>query len=59
MTFGITEKERKAEERHFKRVEKMIERKDRKGLEREMRAFLREEKRDLKKYNKSSKDDWL
>lgn len=58
MTFIITEKERKAEERHFKRVEKMIERKDRKALEREMRIFLREEKRDLKKYNKSLKYDW-
>lgn len=59
MTFPITEKERKAEERHFKRVEKMIERKDRKALEREMRAFIRDEKRDFKKFNKASKDDWL
>lgn len=53
MTFTITEKERRAEERHFKKVEKMIIRKDRKALEREMRAFVRDEKRDLKKFNKS------
>lgn len=53
MTFIITEKERKAEERHFKKVEKIIARKDRKALEREVRAFIRKEKRDLKKFNKS------
>jgi len=48
MSLKITEKEWKAEEKEFKRVEKMIARKDKKELERW-----------IKKFNKSSKNDWL
>lgn len=56
---SITEKQRKAEEREYKKVVKMIERKDTKALDRWTRKWLRIERREEKKYNKSSKSDWL
>lgn len=59
MSYLITEKERKAEEREFKKIQKMIARKEEKELGQWLKRWAREEKRELKKYNKSSKDDWL
>jgi len=38
---------------------KMIEKKDKKALAQYLRKFGKEEKRELKRFNKSSKRDWL
>lgn len=46
-----TEKQIRAEERRFRKIEKMIERKDKKALEREMKKLVGKDK--------SRKDDWL
>lgn len=56
---SITEKQRKAEEREYKKVVKMIERKDTKALDRWTKAWIRQERREEKRHNKSSKKDWL
>lgn len=54
-----TEKQIKAEEREFKKVEKIIARKDTKALNRWTKKWLRETRREEKKYNKKTKKDYF
>lgn len=55
----ITEKQIRAEEREFRKVQKIIARKDTKALDRWTKKWLRETKREEKKYNKETKKDFL
>lgn len=50
----ITEKDRKAEEKDFAKIEKMIQKKDKKALDKWTRAYNRGEKKYLK-----DNDNWL
>lgn len=54
-----TEKQIKAEAREFRKVEKMIARKDTKALDRWTKKWLRETRREEKRFNKETKKDFL
>lgn len=54
-----TEKQIRAEEKEFKRVEKMIEKKDIKALNKHTKKWLRETRKEEKRYNKKTKKDFF
>ena len=54
-----TEKQIRAEEREFKKLEKIIARKDTKALNRWTKKWLREERKEERKFNKQTKKDFL
>jgi len=55
----ISDKQAKAEEREFKKLEKIIARKDKKALDRWTKKWLRQERKEEKKFNKQTKKDYL
>lgn len=54
-----TEQQIRAEEKEFKKVQKIIAKKDKKALDKWTRAWLREERKEERKYNKKTKKDFL
>lgn len=56
---SITEKQIRAEEREHRKLEKIIERKDTKALDRWTKKWLREERKEEKEFNKKSKKDYF
>ena len=56
---SITEKDRRAEEREFKKVQKIIARKDTKALDKWTKKWLREERKEEKKFNKTTKKNYF
>lgn len=55
----LTEKQIRAEEKDFKRLEKIIAKKDTKALDKWTKKWLRETRREEKKYNKETKKDFF
>lgn len=55
----LTEKQIKAEQKEFEKLEKIIARKDKKALDRWTKKWLREERKEEKKYNKKTKKDFF
>lgn len=55
---SLTEKQIKAEQKDFEKLEKIIARKDKKALDRWTKKWLREERKEEKRYNKKTKQDF-
>lgn len=47
------------EDKRFERVQKMIDKKEKKELDKWLRDWHKEDLRDIKRLNKSYKNDWL
>lgn len=52
---SLTEKQIRAEEKEFKKVQKIIARKDKKALDKWTREWLREERKEERKFDKETK----
>ena len=55
---SITEKDRRAEEREFKKIQKIIARRDTKALDKWFKKYLRIERKEERRYNKQTKKDF-
>lgn len=55
----LTEKQIKAEQKEFEKLEKIIARKDKKALDRWTKAWLRDERKEERRYNKKTKKDYF
>lgn len=55
----ITEKERRYEEREFKKIQKIIAKRDTKALDKWFKKYLRIERKENRSYNKKTKKEYF